>query len=269
MVLAGVVFSGQAGDLGQLTRAIVAVFAFCVVSSAVYAFNDWHDRTEDRFHPVKHRRPVASGEIAPANALAFGGGLLAAASAIALSISPGLAGIVLVYAGLMVAYTLWLRRVAILDVLTIAMGFVLRAAAGAAAVAVPLSVWLFVCTLLLALMLGLGKRRHELRVLGGQTGRRRPSLVGYARFDLDRLILLVAFMTAGAYALYALAVPTYGRDFAMLVTVPFVLLAIGRYLVLVLRHNLGGAPEALLVHDRPLLLSIIAWSVAIGIVLAS
>lgn len=269
VVLAGVAFSGQAGDAGQLLRAIVAMMAFSVASSAVYAFNDWHDRAEDRLHPIKHQRPVASGAIAPPIALAFGGGLLLAACVIALSISANLAAIILAYALLTLAYTLWFRRIAIVDVLTIALGFVLRALAGAVVVSVPLSVWLFVCTLLLALMLGLGKRRHELRMLGGRTERRRPSLAGYARFDLDRLMLATALLTAGAYTLYALTVPTYGRDLAMLVTVPFVVLAIGRYLVLVFRHNLGGAPEMLLVRDGPLFLSIVAWSVTTAIVLAS
>ncbi|MDQ3658030.1 MAG: UbiA prenyltransferase family protein, partial [Chloroflexota bacterium] len=269
VVLAGVVFSGQAGEAGQLVQAIVAVVAFCMASSATYAFNDWHDRAEDRLHPIKYQRPVASGAIAPQIALAFGGALLIAAYLIALAISADLAAIILAYALLMLAYTLWFRRIAILDVLTIALGFVLRALAGAVAVSVPLSVWLFVCTLLLALMLGLGKRRHELRMLGGRTERRRPSLAGYARFDLDRLMLAIAILTAGTYALYALAVPTYGRDLAMFVTVPFVVLAIARYLFLVFRHNLGGAPEMLLVRDRPLFLSIVAWSVATTIVLAS
>ncbi len=269
VVLAGVVFSGQAGEAGQLSRALVAVLAFCVASSAIYAFNDWHDRAEDRLHPIKYQRPVASGAIAPPIALAFGGALLIAACLIALSISADLAAIILAYALLMLAYTLWFRRIAIVDVLTIALGFVLRALAGAVAVSVPLSVWLFVCTLLLALMLGLGKRRNELRMLEGRTERRRPSLAGYARFDLDRLMLATAILTAGAYALYALAVPTYGRDLAMFVTVPFVVLAIGRYLFLVFRHNLGGAPEMLLVRDRPLFLSIVAWSVVTAIVLAS
>lgn len=269
VVLAGVAFSGQAGDAAQLGRALVATLAFCLVSSAVYAFNDWHDRGEDRLHPVKFARPVASGEVSPAKALLFGGALLGAAAGMALSISVPLAGIVVIYAALMAAYTLWFRRIAVLDVLTIAFGFVLRALAGAVAVSVPLSAWLFVCTLLLALMLGLGKRRHELRMLGGATARRRPSLPGYARIHLDRLIVVIALLTAAAYVLYALAVPAYGRDLAMFVTVPFVVLAIARCLHLVFRLDLGGAPEVLLVQDRILFLSIAAWSVATAIVLLS
>lgn len=269
VVLAGVAFSGQAGDPAQVARALAAVVTFCLASSAVYAFNDWHDRAEDRLHPAKYVRPVASGEITPAKALAFAGGLAAAAVGLALTISVPLAGIMLTYTGLTTAYTVVFRRVPVLDVLTIALGFVLRALAGAVAVSVPLSGWLFVCTLLLAVMLGLGKRRHEIRMLGGATARRRPSLAGYARIDLDRLILAMAILTSGAYTLYALTVPTYGRQLAMIVTVPFVVLAIGRYLVLVFRHDLGGAPEVLLVQDRILFLGIAAWSLTTAIVLLS
>ncbi len=269
VVLAGVVFSGQARDPAQLVNAVVAAFAFCTVSGAVYAFNDWHDRAEDRLHPVKRRRPVASGAVTPPFAFGLGGVLVIAACLVALTISAALAGIILAYACLMLAYTLWFRRIAVLDVLTISVGFVLRALAGAVAVAVPLSMWLFVCTLLLALMLGLGKRRHELRMLGGANERRRPSLPGYARLDLDRLMIGVAILTAGSYVLYALAGPAYGRQLAMIVTAPFVLAAIGRYLILVFRRNLGGAPEALVVHDRLLFLLVLAWALATGLVLAS
>lgn len=269
VVLAGVAFSGQADEPDQLMRAVVAVVAFCLVSSAVYVFNDWHDRAEDRIHPTKHRRPVAAREVHPPVAVAFSGALLGASLIVAATISPDLAGVVAAYAAMMVTYTLWLRRLPVADILTIALGFVLRAFAGAVAVAVPLSVWLFVCTLMLALMLGLGKRRHELRMLRWEIGNHRPSLAGYARFDMDRTIGTVGLLTIGSYTLYALAVPTYGRDLPMFLTVPFVVIAIVRYLVLVFRDNLGGTPEVLLVRDRLLLLSIVAWSIAVGVVLAS
>ncbi len=269
VVLAGVVFSGQADQPEQLINALVAMMAFCLVSSAVYVFNDWHDRDEDRLHPTKRRRPIASGEISARSALVFSSVLLIAALAIALTVSLQLSGIILLYAGLMVAYTLWLRETALLDVLTIAIGFVLRAVAGAVAVSVPLSVWLFACTVLLALMLGLGKRRQELRMLHGDTSHHRPSLAGYAHIDLDRVILGIAAFTLGAYIFYSLAVPTFGRRLPMILTAPFVAIAIWRYLYLVFRRNLGGAPEVLLVRDRPLFLSILAWAIVVAIVLAS
>jgi len=269
VVLAGVVFSGQANEPAQLLRACLAAIAFCLVSSAVYVFNDWHDRDEDRLHPTKCSRPIAAREVDSASALLLGGALLVVSIVVALLISPTLAGMILVYAILMAAYTLWLRSVAVIDVLTIASGFVLRAIGGTVAVTAPISMWLFVCTLLLALMLGLGKRRHELRILHGETSHHRPSLAGYARIDLDRVMLVVGLLTLGAYALYSVAVPTYGRSLPMIVTLPFVVLAIVRYLYLVFRRNLGGSPEVLLIRDRPLLLSIAVWSVTVALVLAS
>jgi len=269
VVLAGVAFSGRADEPDQLLRAVLALVGFCLVSSAVYVFNDWHDRAEDRRHPTKCRRPIAAGLVSPRRALSLSFSLLAASLAISAPLSLTLAGIGLMYAALMTAYTLWFRRVPFLDVLVIACGFVLRALAGAVAVDVPLSRWLFVCTLLLAILLGLGKRRNELRMLHGDTARHRPSLAGYSRIDLDRLIQAVAVLTCAAYVLYAVAVPTFGRSLPMYLTVPFVVLAISRYLYLVFRRNLGGSPEVLLVRDRPLFLSIVAWSISVTLVLAS
>lgn len=269
VVLAGVAFSGQASDPAQLARAVVAVLAFCLVSSAVYGFNDWHDRVEDRLHPTKRFRPIAAHEAPPSAALGLSGGLLVISVVVAWLIAVPLAGVILVYAFLMAAYTIWFRRLPIVDVLTIATGFVLRAIGGAVAVAAPISMWLFVCTLLLALMLGLGKRRHELRMLHGETMHHRPSLAGYARIGLDRVMLVVGLLTLGAYTLYSIAVPSYGRTVPMIATLPFVAVAIVRYLYLVLRLNQGGSPEVLLIRDRPLFLSIAVWSVAVAIVLAS
>jgi 4-hydroxybenzoate polyprenyltransferase len=269
VVLAGVMFSGEASDPAQVLRALIATFAFCLVSSAIYVFNDWHDRAEDRLHPTKRFRPIASREINAATAFVFGASLLVAATFIGLVVNPVLMGILSLYAGLMLAYTFWFRKLAVIDVLTIAIGFVLRALAGAVAVAVPISAWLFACTMLLALLLGLGKRRQELRMLKGQVENRRPSLVGYAQIDLDRVMLLAGALTVGAYTLYALTVPTFGRDYPMIITVPFVAIAVIRYLFLVFRLNLGSAPEVLVVQDKPLFLSILAWSIAVAVVLAS
>src|SRR5680860_1516174 len=147
VVLAGVVFSGQATEPAQLVRAIAAVIAFCLVSSAMYVFNDWHDRAEDRLHPTKCFRPIACREVQPSTALYLSCALLVVSLAVAAPIAPALPAVILVYAILMVAYTIWFRRLAVVDVLSIAAGFVLRAAGGAVAVATPISIWLFVCTL--------------------------------------------------------------------------------------------------------------------------
>jgi 4-hydroxybenzoate polyprenyltransferase len=254
VVLAGVVFSGRAGDPTYLIKAVLALVAFCLCSSAVYVLNDWHDRAEDRLHPTKRRRPIASGQVS---------------TPLGFSIRPLVAGVLAAYLGLMVLYTLFLRRLPIFDILAIAIGFVLRAVAGAATVSVPLSLWLFVCTMLLALLLGLGKRRHELRMLHGETSHHRPSLVGYRQLQLDKVMIAVTVLTFSAYLAYTLAVPSYGRSLPMALTVPFVALALARYLYLVFRRNLGGSPEWLLVRDRPLFGSIVAWALAVGTVLLS
>jgi 4-hydroxybenzoate polyprenyltransferase len=268
-VFAGVVFGGQVGEPDALARATLAFVAFCLVSSAVYVFNDWHDREEDRLHPTKRWRPVAARQVSPLSALMFATGLLVVALTVALQVSPELLFVVAAYAVLMVAYTLWLRQIAILDILGIAGGFVLRAWAGAVAVDVPISNWLFVCTLLLALFLGLGKRRHELRMLHDDVAHHRPSLAGYKRLDLDRVLVAVAAITALTYTVYALTIPSYDRSLPMVLTVPFVIAGIGRYLFLILRRNLGGTPEILLIRDRPLFVSILLWIVAVGLVLTS
>jgi 4-hydroxybenzoate polyprenyltransferase len=212
---------------------------------------------------------VAAGDISPVTARALSVVLGLVALIVTLLVSPALAGIVALYLAMMTVYTVWLRRIAFVDIVVIALGFVLRALAGAVAVSVPLSAWLFACTFLLAVFLGLGKRRHELRMLHGHTERHRPSLAGYARINLDHAIVAVGVLTTAAYVFYAFAVPTFGRALPMFLTVPFVVVAIGRYLYLVLRRNLGGSPEALLFRDRPLLASIVAWSASVAVVLVS
>jgi len=269
IVLAGVVFSGQGLDPGPLLAAVLATVAFCLASSAVYVFNDWHDREEDRLHPTKQRRPIAAGEISTVGALTLAAGLAAGSLVLGTLVSLAVGAIVLSYLTLMVGYTFLLRELAVVDILVISAGFLLRAWAGAVAVDVPLSVWLFACTLLLALLLGLGKRRHELRRLNFELDHHRPSLRAYARLDLDRLMVAVGILAILVYAGYTVSVPTFGRALPMLVTLPFAALGIGRYLFLVLRRNQGGAPEMLLIRDRPLLSLVLLWSMAVAMVLAS
>ncbi len=269
VVLAGLVFSGNAGDPALAIQAILATIAFCLVSSSMYVFNDWHDRAEDRLHPLKQHRPIASGAIQPEQALGLGIALLGLGLIVAASVSLAVALVVLAYALLMIAYTLRFRELAVVDIAVIAVGFVLRAIAGTVAVSVSISVWLFVCTLLLALMLGAGKRRQEVKTPAKSDGPRRPSLSAYSKMNLDALVGALGTLTILAYTLYAFAAPAYGRGLPMTVTVPFVMAAICRYLYLVLHFNLGGSPELLLVRDRILLGCILGWVVAAGAVLAS
>ncbi len=269
IVLAGVVFSGQSLEPAPALRAICTMIAFCLASSSVYVFNDWHDRSEDQRHPTKRWRPIAAGHVAPGEALLLSAALAVIATVIGLAVSFPVAAILLAYIALMAIYTMALRQLAIVDILVIAFGFILRAWAGAVAVDVPLSGWLMACTLMLALLLGLGKRRHELRRLRFEVEDHRPSLQAYSRINIDAAMVVVAVLTAGIYVGYTLSVPSYGRTLPMALTFPFAFAGIGRYLYLVLRKNLGGAPEMLLITDRWLLLSVLTWSAAVAMVLAS
>jgi 4-hydroxybenzoate polyprenyltransferase len=269
VVLAGVVFSGQFTDPRLVTQALLAFGSFCIVSSSMYVFNDWHDRAADRLHPVKRYRPIAAEEVASDRAIGFAIGLVGTGLIIAAMVSTQLMLVVMAYCLLMICYTVRLRDIVFVDVTVIALGFVLRALAGAVAVEVVISPWLFVCTLLLALTLGLGKREGELHVLGGRAEPHRATLAAYGHLNLTRLLLLSGGATVAAYTIYTIVVPAYGRGVPMAVTAPFVAVAIGRYLWLAIRLHRGGAPERLLFDDRPLLVAIGAWSISVAVVLAS
>ncbi len=269
VVLAGVVFSGRFDERAEVIQALLTLVAFCFASSAVYVFNDWHDREEDRRHPTKWSRPIAAGVVPTPTALTLAASAAVLALGLAATVSWSVVGVIFAYLSIMALYTIVLRSIPIIDLLIIASGFILRALAGAVAVNVPLSSWLFACTLLLALSLGLGKRRHELRELQGETLHHRRSLAGYARLDLERLIVFTSLFTIIAYAVYSLAVPTYGRSLPMIVTLPFVVVSIWRYLYLVLRKNQGGSPELLVIKDRPLFGGILLWAISVAIVFAS
>ena len=269
VVLAGLVFSGNASNPELVIRAALAFIAFCLVSSSMYVFNDWHDRAEDRLHPVKNKRPIASGAFPAEQAIGLAIALLGASLVLSAVVSIALAVVVLTYALLTIGYTLWLRAIPLVDVLAIAAGFVLRALAGTVAVEVSISIWLFVCTLLLALTLGLGKRAGELSLLRADRLAHRSSLRQYATLNMNVLLLCSGCATMLAYLVYTLVAPRYDRDIPMLVTAPFVAAALARYLWLVIRRHRGSAPEKLIFEDRPLATAILAWSAAVALVLAS
>lgn len=261
ILFAAVVFDRRLFDLDALGRSLLAVIVFCCLSSGIYLLNDVRDAAADRLHPKKRRRPIAAGELAPGTALIAAGVLEATALALAWALRPEFMLIGVGYVALMIAYTLGLKRIAILDVFAIAAGFVIRAAAGAVAIAVAISPWLLVCTMLLALLLGFGKRRNELSTLA-DAGRHRANLDAYSLPLLDQLIGIVASATVMAYAFYtfdAAAVPT---NHAMMLTIPFVMYAIFRYLFLLHRRDEGGSPEALLFSDFPLFAAIALWGLA-------
>jgi len=218
----------------------------------------------DRLHPSKRRRPVASGALSIGAAIAFGVLLLAGCLAAAFRLSPAFGLVAFAYGALLTAYSLWLKHLVILDVLTVAAGFVLRAVAGAVAVDVEISGWLLICTILIALFLALGKRRHEYRSLTGDAAAHRPILAEYSEGFLDQMISVVTASTVTTYALYTMSPDTVAKFQTRLLplTLPFVLYGIFRYLYLLYRRDLGGNPSDLLVTDRGLLLDALLWMLA-------
>jgi 4-hydroxybenzoate polyprenyltransferase len=254
-VLAGVVFSGEALQLSSVTAALLAFVAFCALSGAVYAANDILDVEEDRKHPTKRLRPVAGNEI-PIRAAAVYAALLAAgglALAFFVGLGVGLAG--LAYLALQAVYTPVLKHMAILDVMSISAGFVIRAFAGAAAVGVLISPWLVVCTGLLTLFLGFSKRRYELYGLREGASMYRKNLKDYSVEMLDQMMNIMVSATIIAYAMYTFFAydPPY-----MMVSIPFVIYGVFRYMLLVHRDG-GGDPDILLLQDRPLQVTLLLW----------
>lgn len=262
VVFAALVFGDPAVD-HALVRALVAFAAFCAMSSAGYVFNDWLDIERDRLHPVKRLRPMARGAVSPSKGLIVAGALVVAALAASWFVNPLLMTVLAGYAVLMAAYSLYLKSIVLVDVFVIATGFLLRAVAGAAAVEVPVSAWLMLCTLLLALFLAFGKRRSELLRLGDDATGHRAALAGYSISVLDQFLVITASCAIMAYSIYSFTSESVPGNGIMMLTVPPVMFAVFRYLLLVLRRGEGGAPELLLWRDTPLLLAVISWSVAV------
>lgn len=269
-VFAGLLFGGRLTQGPQYLLAALAAFAiFCGLSGAVYLINDVADREADAAHPLKRTRPVAAGRLTPAAALGGAAVLMLGSLAAAFALSGALALAGAAYFALLVLYSSWLKHVVILDVLAIAGGFVLRAVAGAVAVDVSISPWLLICATLLALFLGLSKRRHELTLLGVGAGGHRPILNAYSPHLLDQMISVVAAATLVAYSVYTTSSDTAARVGSnnLALTIPFVLYGIFRYLYLVHQEKGGGSPAALLVTDRPLLACVGLWGLTVGLML--
>ncbi len=262
-VFAAVIFSQQLFT-PLVWRAAAAFAIFCGLSGAIYLFNDVADVDKDRLHPQKKLRPIASGALSVRAALTVGVVLLAGCLAAAFSLSPAFGLTALAYSVLLTAYSAWLKHLVILDVLTVATGFVLRAVAGAVSVDAEISGWLLICTILIALFLALGKRRHEYRTLTGDAAAHRPILAEYSESFLDQMISVVTASTVTAYALYTMSAETVAKFHTRLLplTLPFVLYGIFRYLYLLYRRDLGGSPSDLVVSDRALLLDALLWMLA-------
>ncbi len=259
LVFAALIFTRSVFELGPLVQSLMAFIALCAVSSAMYLVNDVLDAEQDRVHPTKRFRPIASGELQPALAIQLAGVLILAGLGAAFVVRPELAGIVLAYVLVMAGYNAGLKHYVILDVIIISLGFVIRAAAGAVAISVPISPWLYICTLMLALLVGFGKRRHELMTLQEIAGAHRQNLESYSIGMLDQVIGVSAAATILAYSVYTFEAPTLPQNHAMMLTIPIVIYAVLRYLYLLYIRKLGGSPEVLLVRDRPLLASLLLW----------
>jgi 4-hydroxybenzoate polyprenyltransferase len=266
LLFAGIVFAAELGDGSRWAQAWAAFIAYCAASSAAYLVNDLIDAPQDRLHPLKRLRPIARGELTQEIALALAAFLAALALVITAVLGLGSLGLMALFLLLQAGYTLGLKHVVLIDVLTIGSLFVVRAAAGAAAVDVRISPWLLICTALLALFLGLAKRRGELLLVGAEETPGRPVLEGYSLALVDQLISVVASSTVIAYSLYTF---TARESNAMMATIPFVLFGVFRYLLLVHRRDLGEEPERILLSDGPILLCVAAWAVTSAVILAA
>ena len=267
LVFAALVFSHQLTDARAFAEVVIAFLCFCAASSAVYVLNDLRDQESDRLHPVKRFRPIAAGEVPTTHAAGMSVVLAIVSLVVAFMISPYFAALIGGYMLLNILYSLYLKHEVIIDVFSISAGFVMRAAGGAVVLAVPISPWLYVCTIVLALFVGFGKRRHELQLLEERAGGHRRNLDDYSAQLLDQFIVVTAGATIMAYSLYTFVADNLPDNHLMMITIPFVLYGIFRYLFLVHERQEGGAPEQLILSDRPLLASVFLWGVTSVIII--
>jgi 4-hydroxybenzoate polyprenyltransferase len=257
-VLAAPVYGGALFVDGKIIRALLAVAIFCALSGGVYIFNDLKDIEQDRLHPRKRSRPLASGEVSRWLAVLFGVVLLAVSLGGSYVLSLGLFGTSLCYLAINTFYTLWWKHTVILDIFCVASGFVLRVIAGALAVDVVLRPWILVCTLSLALLISLGKRRSEVVLLGEDAEAHRRTLGEYPLRFLDVLIVVASTMTVLAYSLFTFD-SSHSRY--LMTTIPFVLYGVFRYLYLIYVRGETDPPELILLHDAPMLVNGVLWGV--------
>ena len=269
IIFAGVLFGQRLTDVSAVLAAAGAFVIFCLLSGVVYLINDVMDREADRRHPIKKARPIASGALPVPAALTAAGLIAAGALVSAFALRPEFGLVALLYVVLLGLYSGRLKHIVIIDVLTIAIGFVLRAVAGAVVIPVAVSVWLYLLTILLALFLALAKRRHELVLLAdGATGHRRI-LQEYSPYLLDQMISVVTASTLVAYAIYTVSPETTAKfqTHWLGLTLPFPLYGIFRYLYLVHQKEGGGSPSDMLLTDRPLLICVALWAAVVALII--
>lgn len=268
-VFVPLVFSVKLFDVNSLIISLKAFISFCLVSGALYTLNDLCDLKEDQLHPVKKNRPLASGQLTKRSAYVIIAVAAATSLALALSINLSFLLIILIYVLMQTLYSSWLKHVVIIDIFMVAAGFFLRVIGGALAIKVEISSWLIICTILLALFLSMTKRRHEFLILVDKAREHRPSLKEYNPYLLDQMISVVTASTLIAYCLYTISDDTV-RKFGsrnLIFTTPFVLYGIFRYLYLVHQKDQGGTPEEMILRDKPLLINIVLWIIAILFIL--
>lgn len=267
-VFGALVFDGQFFLAQPFLRTFAGFWLFCLLSGVVYIINDLADLESDRRHPEKRLRPLPSGKlpVRTAQITAIALPLLIFPAAALLNVR--FAAITALYFIINLAYSKWLKHIPILDVLLIAAGFVLRVGGGVVLIEVQrFSPWLYVVTTLLALYIGFGKRRAELALITQSNGSTRKSLDGYTLLLLDQLITIVSGATIIAYSLYTFSAPNLPANHSMMLTIPFVLYGIFRYLYVVQVEQQGGAPEEVLLSDRPLQLTVLLWALAVFLIL--
>lgn len=264
-VLAPLVFARALGDLASVHRALLAFAAFCAISSAVYLINDLRDREADRRHPLKKNRPLAAGTLPVGVALAAALALAGTAFTLAHHLNPRVLTVIAVYAALNLLYSTVLKHVVILDVMIVAVGFVLRVLAGGAAIGVAVSSWLVLCTIFLSLFLAFSKRRHEILLLTHQAADQRKVLSSYSPAFLDQMINVVSASSVVCYALYAIAPQTTEKYHTehLVYTIPLVLFGIFRYLYLMYQTQDAKSPTDAILSDPPFLVNLGLWTAAV------
>lgn len=267
-LLAALVFDDKLFVPVFLFKALLAFVLFCAISSAVYLINDLVDMEKDRQHPAKRNRPLASGQLAPNVAVIAAVVLVIASLLVSYLLDRSFAVVAAGYLLLMLLYSFWLKNIVLIDVLTVATGFMLRVAAGVVVVqAARFSPWLYLCTVFGALFIAISKRRHELVLLNENANAHRSIFDEYNVSLLDDMIRMVTASTAMAYSLYTFSAPNLPQNHAMMLTIPFVLYALFRYMYLVQVRGKGGTPEDLILKDKPLLLAIILWGLVAIVIL--
>ena len=255
----GIVYSLQLFNAPLVMRGVAGFVAFCCISSAGYIFNDLRDAELDRRHRTKRYRPIAAGLLAPGAAFAIGAILLAAGFAIAAGIGPAFVAVCFAYVLITASYSLWLKHIVLVDIFSIAAGFVIRAIAGAVVIDVPISPWLYLCTLLGSLVIALGKRRAEVNAASEDVPGARPALQHYPIAFLDLLVVMAATASVMAYSLYTFFAENLPRNHSMMLTIPVVLYGVFRYLYLVQVRGMGESPEEMLLADSGLAAAVAAF----------